>query len=49
MEDVLFEFPTEEAREEILSHYNAQKKIVKERMKRKALTLAIVFTAFICL
>lgn len=48
MEDVLFEFPTEDARDEILSHYNAEKRIVKERMKRKALTLAIVFTAFIC-
>lgn len=48
MEEVYFEYPIPEAREEIISHYNAEKERVKERMKRKTLTLAIIFTAFIC-
>lgn len=48
MEEVYFEFPTAAAREEIIARYNAEKNRVKSKMKRKTLTLTIVFMVFIC-
>ena len=48
MEDVLFEFPTADMRDEIIGEYEAQKKQLKAKMKSKTVTLAVIFIGLIC-
>ena len=47
MENVFFEYPTADAREEILALYNAEKKAKMLKMRKKTITLVIVFLALI--